>query len=148
VEGREVRSLASTAADERQGRLSADGRWLAYTANDSGQWEVYVRDFKTPDKVWQISTGGGVQPEWAADGRELYYVDPARKLAAVRVGAAAGFDFAPPVPLFAIDIASRRPRSLYSPTADGRRFVFSTQPAEGEQLVGVITSWSAVDPGR
>jgi Tol biopolymer transport system component len=146
--GRGVRTIAATSADERQGRLSPDGRWMAYTANDSGRWEVYVRGFGDPSNVWQISTDGGVQPEWSPDGKELYYVNATRQLAVVRIRSGAGFDFAPPAPMFAIDIANRRPRSLYNVTPDGRRFVFSTQPVEDEELVSVITNWSAVDPRR
>ena len=62
----------------RHGQVSPDGRWLAYVSNESGRLEVYVQPFapapqKPPQGKWQISTGGGNQPRWRADGKELFY---------------------------------------------------------------------------
>ena len=55
-------------------RVSPDGRWLAYESDESGQLEVYVRPFPRFDAGrWQVSTGGGKQPVWAHNGRELFY---------------------------------------------------------------------------
>jgi eukaryotic-like serine/threonine-protein kinase len=60
--------------DERRLDLSKDGRWLAYESNESGQWEIYVRPFpNVQGGRWLISTGGGEEPKWSADGRQLYY---------------------------------------------------------------------------
>ena len=53
--------------------FSPDGRWLAYTSTESGIHEVYVRPFPGPGGRWQISSGGGVLPKWAKNGRELFY---------------------------------------------------------------------------
>jgi eukaryotic-like serine/threonine-protein kinase len=53
--------------------FSPDGRWLAYTSNESGTREVYVRPFPGPGGRWQVSTGGGNFPQWARDGRELLF---------------------------------------------------------------------------
>ena len=53
--------------------VSSDGRWLAYQSNASGRPEIYVRDFAEGGGRWQISTGGGQEPHWSPDGRELYY---------------------------------------------------------------------------
>src|SRR6185503_13367913 len=53
-----------------------DGRWVAYDSNESGQFEIYVRPYpNTSGGRWQISTGGGRQPLWSRDGRELFYRD-------------------------------------------------------------------------
>jgi len=53
--------------------FSPDGRWLAYTSNESGTREVYVRPFPGPGGRWQVSTDGGVFPRWSHDGRELLF---------------------------------------------------------------------------
>ena len=65
--------------------LSHDGRWVAYQSNESGRFEVYVQSFPPSGGTWQISTGGGDQPRWRADDKEMYYLDPGRKLMAVEV---------------------------------------------------------------
>jgi serine/threonine-protein kinase len=84
-----VTPLVHTSAVERNGVVSPDGRWLAYEANDSGSLEVYVRPY--PDVAsgrWQVSTGGGTQPLWSHDARELFYVSPTYAL--LRVGVESG----------------------------------------------------------
>ena len=72
---RGVETLLGTEFSEGNGEISRDGRWIAYESNQSGQMEVYVRPFPDVDGggQWQISTGGGTQPLWASDGRELFY---------------------------------------------------------------------------
>lgn len=73
VEDRSARPFCSRPADERAPRLSPNGNWLAYVADDSGAREVYIKSFPRGDLVRQVSTGGGDWPEWAPDGRRLYY---------------------------------------------------------------------------
>jgi serine/threonine-protein kinase len=58
-------------------RLSPDGHWLAYDSDETGQREVYVQRFPGPGGRLQISSGGGVLPRWAPNGKELFYVIPA-----------------------------------------------------------------------
>jgi eukaryotic-like serine/threonine-protein kinase len=66
--------------------LSPDSRWLAYSSNESGQVEVYVRPFpNTEEAKWQVSTRSGSMPLWSPTGRELYYQDIADSLAAVEI---------------------------------------------------------------
>jgi len=62
-----------TPFSERYSAFSPDGRWLAYSANDSGSFEVYVRPFPGPGGKWLISTGGGTMPVWSRIGWELFY---------------------------------------------------------------------------
>jgi serine/threonine protein kinase len=66
-------------------RLSPNGRWVAYTATDSGRNDVYVVSFPKADRKKQISTSGGVQPVWNGDGTELFYLDLAGQMTAVKV---------------------------------------------------------------
>ncbi len=58
---------------ERQAAFSPDGRWLAYSSNESGRVEVYVRPFPCPGGKWQVSTAGGLLPTWSRSRRELFY---------------------------------------------------------------------------
>jgi Tol biopolymer transport system component len=66
--------------NERHGRFSPDGRWIAYQSDESGQGEVYVRPFPGSGNRIQISSGGGRQARWSRDGRTLYYVTLDSKL--------------------------------------------------------------------
>jgi hypothetical protein len=69
--------LIDGSESEVQPDLSPDGRWLAYASNESGRYEVYVRPFPDVDAgKWQVSTEGGIQPMWAHNGRELFFVSP------------------------------------------------------------------------
>jgi serine/threonine-protein kinase len=62
-----------TTYDERQPSFSPDGRWLAYSSNESGTFQIYVRAFPDKGGKWQISTNGGEQPVWSRIGRELLF---------------------------------------------------------------------------
>jgi serine/threonine-protein kinase len=65
--------LVSTGADEYSASASPDGRWLAYQSNESGRFEIYVRNLGGAGGRWQVSTAGGEEPRWSADGRQLFY---------------------------------------------------------------------------
>ena len=72
--------------EERNAVFSPDGHWIAYQSNESGRHEIYVRPFPaSAGGQWQVSTGGGISPRWAPDGRELYYLGPDGKLMAAPI---------------------------------------------------------------
>jgi hypothetical protein len=79
--------FVETTAEERQGQFSPDARWAAYTSDESGAPEVYVRRFPPTESKWQVSVAGGAQPHWRRDGREIFYLAPDGKLMAVDVRA-------------------------------------------------------------
>ncbi len=86
VEPRRVTPLVQTSFSERNGTVSPDGHWLAYEANDSGQYEIYVRPFPDVNSgQWLVSTNGGTRPIWTRSGQELIYVSPTGALMGVRV---------------------------------------------------------------
>ena len=73
VLGGKPEAYLQTSFDVRYPALSPDGNWLAYTSNESGIYEVYVRAFPNPGGKWQISSGGGAYPVWSPNGRELLF---------------------------------------------------------------------------
>ncbi len=75
-------------SDDRDGTISPDEQWLAYQSDESGQPEVYARRFRRASESIRISSRGGTQPQWATDGRSLFFLDPAGML--MRAAFAAG----------------------------------------------------------
>ena len=67
--------FVTTPADEIHAAFSPDGRWIAYTSDETGTYEVFVRPYPDPGGRWQISNGGGVHPTWSRDGRRLFYLN-------------------------------------------------------------------------
>ena len=136
---------------EAQGRFSPDARWVAYISNETGKFEVYVQSFPATTGKVAISTGGGSQPQWRHDGRELYYYTPDRKLMAVEVnGQGATFKVGVPRSLFLIrsvgaGIDQGFPgNGYYAPARDGKRFLVTTSPESPErQQINVILNWTA-----
>jgi serine/threonine-protein kinase len=98
----QILPLVQTPFDERNGIVSPDGRWLAYEANDTGAFEIYVRPFPDVNSGhWQVSTRGGTQPLWARTGQELFYFAPDGAL--MRVGVASGPAWTPSAPTKALE---------------------------------------------
>ena len=97
IELRRVTPLVQSPFNERNGTVSPDGRWLAYEANDSGRFEIYVRPFPEVNSGrWQVSTTGGTRPIWARSGQELVYVSPTGALMEVSVARGPSWAATPP----------------------------------------------------
>src|SRR4030095_1211842 len=82
---KKVETFLQTKFVEAQARVSPNGRWVAYISNETGKFEVYITTFPIAGRKVPVSVGGGSQPPWRADGRELYYYAPDRKLMAIEV---------------------------------------------------------------
>jgi len=142
-------SLLQTNFIEAQARFSPNGRWVSYISNETGQFEVYVESFPATGAKLAISTGGGSQPQWRADGRELYYYSPDRKIMAVEVnGDGATFKAGEARALFEIRVSSADQNfpgnGYYTVTHDGKRFLVSSLlDAPERQQVNVIVNWMA-----
>jgi Tol biopolymer transport system component len=122
--------------------LSPDGRWLAYTSNQTGQLEIWVRPYPGPGAPVRVSPNGGIEPVWAKRGQELYYLEETRLMAAAVVPGAT-LAFKTPTPLFepAMQVTSQPPS--YDVAADGRFLVIrpaATKTRTSTQVV-VVTNW-------
>ncbi len=130
---------------EAQARFSPDGKWIAYTSNESGTWQVYVRSFPAAGGKWQVSTAGGAQPRWRRDGRELYYISPDRKLMAVEVkGDGSTFEPGVPKELFELRVSFPGTGTYYVAAAGGRRFLVTSVLEEATpQPITVVLNWTS-----
>jgi hypothetical protein len=115
--------VAKTRFREINAKLSPDGRLVAYVSTESGRNEVYVQEFPEPLSKWQVSTAGGSDPYWRADGREIVYRAPDSRIMSVSVESGAGFTADAPVALFQARLQPMIARSLYRPTPDAQRFL-------------------------
>ena len=103
-----------------------DGRWIAYSSDESGRYEVYVESFPERGGKRQISTTGGSGPRWRGDGKELYYQATDGKLMAAPVTDSANLAVGEPVALFEFRPNSSQNAPFYSVSRDGQRFLLST----------------------
>jgi Tol biopolymer transport system component len=118
--------------------VSPDGQWAAFDSTESGRWEVYVATFPAFSSRRQISSGGGVQPQWRADGKELFYVALDRSIMSVRVETKAEFAASSPTSLFATRMATSGEQPQYAVTADGQRFLVLERIGEGTAFTFLI----------
>src|SRR5262249_36553094 len=130
-----------------QGRLSPNGRWIAYISDESSRMEVYVRLFPPTARSWKVSTDGGAQPAWRGDGKELFYVTTDGKMMAVSVNPMAPeFDAGVPHALFDArtpEISAPYPW-YYAVTKDGQRFLVNTvNPTSSDVPLTVLLNWDA-----
>ena len=145
-------SFLKTEFNEEEGRFSPDGRFVAYQSDESGRNEIYVRTF-SPDGLasggamggkWQISTGGGAEPRWRRDGKELYFVSSDGKLMAADVAAGPNFQSAAPKALFSLSGIGASPGifAAWDAAPDGARFLFPKLAGrEDTTPFNVILNW-------
>jgi Tol biopolymer transport system component/tRNA A-37 threonylcarbamoyl transferase component Bud32 len=117
--------LVASPAQEFHPALSPDGRWLAYTSNESGAFEIYVRPFpETSSAKWQVSTAGGGEPTWAPTGRELLYLNGRSEMVSAEIQAGPTFSVGKQRTLFSASQFFRPgPIPSFSLTPDGKRFL-------------------------
>ena len=133
-----------------QAKFSPDGRFLAYTTNESGRYQIVVQTFPDPNGgKWPVTKDGGFQPRWRRDSRELFYLAPDGKLMAVPIKSSSSFDYGQPVELFQTPItvpADLAPfGSDYDVTADGQKFLLIAPiTAPGGSPQGPTESISAI----
>jgi eukaryotic-like serine/threonine-protein kinase len=135
---------------ERNGAFSPDGQWVAYETNESGRYEIVVTSFPNASGKWQVSTSGGVQPRWRADGKEISFISPDQIMMAAGVRASgASLETDKPVALF----ETRRHRGIggigplddkhqYDVSRDGRFLINETVDEAGSTPpITIILNW-------
>jgi hypothetical protein len=136
-------AVVKTPFDELNGQFSPDGRWVAYETNESGRAEIVVQPFPNLTGKWQVSTGGGIQPRWRPDGKELYFIAEDGKLTAASVNSGETFTAGPPVPLFSVALPPGlgNNKQEYMVSRDGRFLV--NEPAESSTVkpITLILNW-------
>ena len=155
LEGGEPAALFNTAADESQVRVSPDGRWLAFASDETGRWEIYLRSLDPAGARRVVSSAGGTNPAWSADGSELFFLEPIeesrsslaidQKLMAVnvRTGPDLAISADPPRPLFIVRTPTFSMFEIwaFSPMPDGRSFVVNRIVEEIEAPLQVTLGW-------
>jgi Tol biopolymer transport system component len=128
---------------EHDAVFSPDGRWIAYTSDESGRDEVYVTPFPGPGRKWQVSTSGGVLPRWPGIGREVFFDGPGERIMAAEVKAdGATFQVGRTQPLF--EIRPQRPGSFFDVTPDGQRFLVNTAAqSQTSTPMTLVVNWPA-----
>ena len=147
--GEDAFPVVQSSFDERDGQFSPDGIWIAYQSNNSGRFEVYLRPFPGPGGTSTISTNGGAQVRWRADGRELFYVGLDGQLMAVSIRldvAGQRVDAAAPVPLFQTRIGGAVQgilRQQYMVAGDGARFLMHRLTEEAAMSpITLMLNWA------
>jgi Tol biopolymer transport system component len=138
-------ALVQSPSDQMHANFSPDGRFIAYTSNESGRYDVWVETLPPSDRKWPISTSGGYEPRWRADGREIYYLSEDRRLMAVAVLPGA-VPFGVPRSLFQTDVHAgvNVLRTHYVPSRDGSRFLVNTRSRDLAPVsITVVLNWSA-----
>ena len=144
---RVTKPLFQAAWTVQNAQFSPDGRWIAFSSNETGKMEIYVSPFPSADGRWLVSSAGGKEPRWRQDGKELFYLSTEGKMMAVAVTTGASFKAAAPVMLF--QTQRRQPISSfavfsYDVSGDGQRFLIITKGDEPNPApLSVLLNWTS-----
>ena len=156
---RKPRLFLKTNFTEITAHFSPDGRWVAYTSNETGRFEIYVRPFVAPTAppatdrapaiptggLWQVSTAGGIYPKWRSDGKELYYIGPDGQMMAATIAATGTtLESDTPVALFPARIVgggTNNGQGVQYDVAHDGRFLINTVLDDAASSITVILNW-------
>ncbi|MBK5294888.1 MAG: serine/threonine-protein kinase [Acidobacteriia bacterium] len=141
--GFESAPFLQTPFSESEAQFSPDGRFVAYESDESGRFEIYLRNFPTGDRKWKITHDGGTDPRWRKDGKDLFYVS-GNRLTAVAMTLSPEPATGAVTPLFS-DPELPSPRyHHYDVSPDGQRFVLPQRATGGEQppsAIRIVQNW-------
>jgi serine/threonine protein kinase len=133
--------LLTSEFNEHRARISPDGRWIAYTSDETSRDELYVQSFPGLGKKWQVSVNGGGRPVWSRDGKQLFYIAGDRKLMVTAVKDGARFETSPPKTLFETHQSATR---FFDVSPDGKRFLLiDTLPEPPTPPMNLLLNWTA-----
>ena len=142
----EPQAVLKTPFNEDNPEASRDSRWIAYTSDETGRGEIYVRAASGGYQQWQISSEGGSQPRWRADGKELFFLAPDGNVMSAAIEVAPVFRPATPKALFKLPKTPDRDTPIFEDvTPDGQRMLLNV-PVTERSSVGfdVILNWTAL----
>jgi serine/threonine-protein kinase len=124
-----------------QSHVSPDGKWIAYHANESGRYEIYVARFPEFIDKQPISRAGGLEPLWRSDGKELFYLDFNGRLIALPVTTGSTLEVGPANILFETRI---RPGDVnhYAVSADGQKFLVLEPERTRSEPLTILLDWT------
>ena len=122
-------------------QFSPDGHWVAYDSNESGRDEIYAVAFPNPTARFQISTTGGANAQWRADGKELFYTDADNKIMAVDIASHGdALQIGTPHALWAPRLQAVNPPYA---TTEGKRFLVNELPLQSTSHLSLTLNWDA-----
>ena len=124
-------------------RVFPDGRWVAYQSLESGRREIYIAAFPAFTEKRPVSNGGGRQPLWRADGKELFYLSPDGRMMCVGVKGDTRLETAVPKVLFQSAVRMDNNGQQYSVTGNGKRFILMEPVEEASKPFTVVLNWTA-----
>ncbi|HXH48529.1 MAG TPA: protein kinase, partial [Terriglobia bacterium] len=135
-----------TQFNEGDSFFSPDGHWVAYVSDESGSYEVYLSPFPPGGGKWQVSQGGGVQPQWRHDGSALYYLAPGGKLMEASVKEKGSVvEIGAPHELFQKPFSRLGlVRPSYVVTPEGKRFLVNVASEAASAPLTLVTNWPAL----
>jgi DNA-binding winged helix-turn-helix (wHTH) protein/Tol biopolymer transport system component len=135
--------LLRTPFNESQGRIAPNGRWIAYVSDESGTLEVYVQRFPSLGDKRVVSIGGGVEPVWRSDGKELFYLSPGHSIVSVPFEPTEPPLIGRPKPLFRAPISFSGAPNHYTVDSEGRRFLITVEdPTTYLSPITVMVNWT------
>ena len=145
-----VAPLLSGHGNQSDGQISPDGKWLAYESDETGEWEVYIAPYPATGGKLQASRGGGKEPRWRGDGKEIFYLDPKGNITAVDVNSEGTLATGTPTTLFQADArpsVSSSDLFNYDVTPDGQRFIVDryVKPAHTPPLSIILNAGSPAE---
>ena len=150
VQDESVTPFLNTRFQEYDGRFSPDGRWVAYTSEESGRPEIHVRSFPSLGEKTVVSTGGGSTPRWRNDGKELFYLGSDDRVMAVPVETGRVFRAGAPKALF--QTRTLGPSSPFvfkmEVSGNGQRFLVNRANAVDATPITVLVNWQSALPQR
>ena len=134
--------LQSTDVDQIQPQFSPDGKFIAYSANESSRFEIYVRPFPLTGEKWAISSHGGVCPRWRKDGKELFYTTIEGKVMAVDIKAGPKLETGVPRELFQTAIKYSTEGWPIAPSNDGQKFLVNLfTSVNNSSPITIVLNW-------
>jgi Tol biopolymer transport system component len=141
-----AKELLKAPSTIRSSQFSPDGKWVAYSSNETGKWEVFVTSFPDGHGKWQISNAGGNQPRWRGDSREMYYMTPDSKLVAVPVKSGSSFEAGAATVLFQAypreAAFATSEQYFYDVSKDGQKFLINAQIRSAMAPLSVVHGWN------